>query len=200
MVRIKRDADGNRLRKPNPLREYSIAISQFLLDKDIAYEQGVLDQIKTQRGAMMKTVTARAEAQKAEQDRLTAEAKGKAAVMKARYAAEVEKERAVVNAQREKQVAELQAAKKLAVAKLDRETAEQFKQAEILRGQGEAERKRLALPADGALRPSSRHTRPSRRAGRRPSLLERCPIPSSGPAREDPARTATFRPRSSCGR
>ncbi len=151
VVRVKRDLDGNPMRKPNPLTAYGVTVSQFLLDKDIDYEEGVLNQIKTQRDAMMKTVTARAEAQKAEQDKITAEAKGKAAVMTAKYAAEVEKQTAVVNAEREKAVAELQAQKELEVAKLDRQEAEQFKAAEVLRGQGEAERKRLVLAADGAL-------------------------------------------------
>jgi hypothetical protein len=151
VVRIKRDSDGNPLRKPNPLQEYNISISQFLLDKDIAYEKGVLDQISTQRDAMMKTVTARAEAQKAEQDRLTAEATGKANVMRAKYEAEVEKETAVVNALREKEVAETNAQRALEVAKLARQAAEEIKQEQILLGQGESERKRLVIQADGAL-------------------------------------------------
>jgi regulator of protease activity HflC (stomatin/prohibitin superfamily) len=151
VVRIKRDADGNPLRKPNPLKEYGITVSQFLLDKDIAYEEGVLEQIKTQRDAMMKTVTARADATKAEQDRITAEAQGRANVMRAQYEAEVEKATAVVNAQREKEVAETNAARELEVAKLAKEAAEQTKQQQILLGQGEAERRRLVLAADGAL-------------------------------------------------
>jgi regulator of protease activity HflC (stomatin/prohibitin superfamily) len=151
VVRIKRDADGNPLRKPNPLKEYGITVSQFLLDKDIAYEEGVLEQIKTQRDAMMKTVTARADATKAEQDRITAEAQGRANVMKAQYEAEVEKATAVVNAQREKEVAETNAARELEVAKLAKEAAEQTKQQQILLGQGESERRRLVLAADGAL-------------------------------------------------
>jgi hypothetical protein len=150
-VRIKRDEDGNPLRKPNPLQEYTISISQFLLDKDIAYEKGVLDQISTQRDAMMKTVTARAEAQKAEQDRITAEATGRANVMKAKYEAEVMKETAVVNAEREKAVAETNANRKLEVAKLARAAAEETKLQQILLGQGESERRRLVLAADGAL-------------------------------------------------
>jgi hypothetical protein len=150
-VRIKRDEDGNPLRKPNPLQEYTISISQFLLDKDIAYEKGVLDQISTQRDAMMKTVTARAEAQKAEQDRITAEATGRANVMKAKYEAEVMKVTAVVNAEQDKAVAETNANRDLEVAKLARAAAEETKLQQILLGQGESERRRLVLAADGAL-------------------------------------------------
>lgn len=152
VVRIKMGADGKPVRKPNPLHEYGITITQFLLDKDIAYEQGVLDQIKTQRDAMMKTVTARADATKAEQDRLTAEATGRANVMTAKYKAEVEKETAVVDAQREKEVAETNATRELEVAKLMAAAAEQTKMKDILLGQGESERRRLVLAADGALK------------------------------------------------
>ncbi len=151
VVQVKRDKDGKPVRKPNPLQDYGISISQLVLDRTFEYEEGVLEQIKTQRDAMMKTVTARAEAQKAEQDAITIEAKGKASVMQAKYTAEVEKESAVVSAQREKEVAELAAQRQLEVAKLEKEAAEQTKQKDILLGQGEAERKRLVLAADGAL-------------------------------------------------
>lgn len=151
IVKIRLDAKGQPQRKPNPLKEYGITVSQFLLDKRPDYEEGVLAQIKTQRDAMMKTVTARADATKAEQDRITAEAQGKAEVMTAQYKAEVEKTTAVVNAQREKAVAETKAQQQLEVAKLEKEAAEQTKQKDILLGQGEAERKRLVLAADGAL-------------------------------------------------
>jgi hypothetical protein len=151
IVQIKRDKDGKPIRKPNPLQTYNISISQLVLDRTFEYEGGVLEQIKTQRDAMMKTVTARAEAQKAEQDAITIEAKGKASVMQAKYTAEVAKESAVVNAQREKEVAELNAKRQLEVARLDKQSAEETKQKDILLGQGEAERKRLVLAADGAL-------------------------------------------------
>jgi len=128
------------MRKPNPLREYQITASQFFIDKDLDYEEGVLAQIKNQRDARMKTITAKAEAEKAQQDVITAEARGKADVMKAKYEREVQKEKAVVAA-----------TESLRVAELDRQTAEQEKLANILRGQGEAERKRLVIEADGAL-------------------------------------------------
>ena len=140
IVKIRRDQNGNPMRKPNPLQEYQITASQFFIDRDLEYEEGVLAQIKNQRDARMKTITAKAEAEKAQQDLITAEARGKADVMQARYEREVEKEKAVVAA-----------TESLRVAELDRQTAEQEKQANILRGQGEAERKRLVIQADGAL-------------------------------------------------
>ena len=139
-VKVRVNEDGQALRKPNPLAEFGVQVTQFNLDKDLNYEEGVLQQIQTQRDAYMKTVTARAEAIKAEQDRKTAEAKGKANVMQAKYTKEVEKIEAVVTAQ-----------KNLEVAELDKRRAAEEKQANILRGQGEAERKRLVINADGAL-------------------------------------------------
>lgn len=151
VVRIKTDKDGKPLRKQNPLNEYGIIISQFILDKDFDYEEGVREQMKTQRDAMQKTVTARAEAIKAEQDRVTAEATGRANVMEAKYKAEVSKETAVVDAQKALEVAKTDAQRKLEVARLEKQAAEETKQQQILLGQGEAERRRLNLAADGAL-------------------------------------------------
>lgn len=62
-----------------------------------------------------------------------------------------DKEVAETAANRDKAVAETQGAARLAVATLDQKAAEQKKQEQILLGQGEAERKRLVLEADGAL-------------------------------------------------
>lgn len=151
VVHIKYGEDGRPVRKPNPLNDFSIQISQFFLDKDFGYEEGVLMQISNQRDAMMKTVAAKAEAEKAQQDRLTAEAQGQANVMAAKYEAEVEKERAVVEARKRKEVAETEASQRLEVAKLDKLAAEQYKQEKLLRADGDAEYKRRVMQADGAL-------------------------------------------------
>jgi len=151
IVHIKYDAEGRPVRKPNPLNAFSIQISQFFLDKDFGYEEGVLMQISNQRDAMMKTVAAKAEAEKAQQDRLTAEAQGQANVMTAKYEAEVEKERAVVEARKRKEVAETEASQRLEVAKLDKTAAEEYKQMQILRAEGDSEYKRRVMQADGAL-------------------------------------------------
>ena len=87
------------------------------------------------------------------------EAEGKAKVAWERYEEEQKKIRAVVQAQERLDVAELEKSKamveaqqRLEVAALDRKAASETKQEEILLGQGEAERKRLILQADGALK------------------------------------------------
>ncbi len=100
----------------------------------------------------MAVATAAAQAKKAEQDAKTMEAQGKARVTKAKYEEEELKIKAVVQAQRDKEVAETQARKLLEVAKLEKQAAEFQKQRDILQGQGEAEKKRLIIQADGALK------------------------------------------------
>ena len=88
----------------------------------------------------MAVETARAMAKEAEQKALTVEAEGKAEVMRVRYEQEQHKIAAVV-----------QAEKVLEVAILSKEAAAQTRQQLILLGQGEGERKRLVMAADGAL-------------------------------------------------
>ena len=136
---IKLDATGVPLHQRNPLEGLDIRLANFEI-KEFVYADKVQEQIATQQEALMAVATARAQAQQAEQDALTTEAKGKAQVMQARYEEEEIKARAVVQAQMQ-----------LEVAELEKKAAEETKQKEILLGQGEAERKRLALEADGAL-------------------------------------------------
>ncbi len=138
-VRTKRDKDGNILRKPNVLTAYGLTVKQFII-KEIDYEKNVDAQIAMKQQALMKTVAAKADAEKARQDRLTAEEVGRKNVMEAKYKKEVEKIEAVTTAR-----------KKLDVAKLDRLAAAETKQKLILLGQGEAARKRAVMIADGAL-------------------------------------------------
>ena len=136
---IQVDATGSPIHQHNPLEGMGIKLANFEI-KEFVYAKKVREQIATQQEALMAVATARAQAQQAEQDALTREAKGKAQVMQAKYEEEEIKVRAVV-----------QAEQKLEVARLEKDAAEQQKEKEILLGQGEAERKRLVLEADGAL-------------------------------------------------
>ena len=155
---IKKDDQGNYVYQRNPLQGLGINLANFEV-KLFDYTEKVRAQISTQQTAMMAVATARAKAQQAEQEALMAEAKGKAMVATEKYKEEQKKVRAVVQAQQRLEVAELdrtravvQAKQRLDVAKLDRAAARETKQQEILIGQGEAERKRLILRADGALK------------------------------------------------
>lgn len=168
-VLIKNDTNGMPLRLQNPLSKFGIKVAQLVIDRDFSYEKGILSQIEAQRTAFMNTVTARAEAQKAMQDAITAEATGKAEVTTARYRQLVQKEQATVEAEKlkevaiieaekqkavtevEKQKAEIQAQQRLMVAELDKKAAEQTKLAQIAIGEGEAARKAAVMNADGAL-------------------------------------------------
>ena len=144
------DKNGNFRREGNPMEGTGISFDAFRITA-IKYPQVVESQIEAQRKAIMEVETARANAKKAEQDAKTIEMKGKADVMQSKYEKEQEKVKAIVEAQQQKEVAELHAAKELAVAKLMKMAAKEEKERQILLGQGESERKKLVMNADGAL-------------------------------------------------
>jgi len=148
---IKKDSDGNYLREQNPLEGTGIRLANFEI-KQFVYEEKVRLQISEQQENLMAIATARAQAERAEQDAKTSEARGKTEVMKVRYEQLKVKEKAVIEAHQEKEVAETKAHKELEVAKLATLSAKETKQKEILLGQGEAARKKLVMAADGALK------------------------------------------------
>jgi hypothetical protein len=106
----------------------------------------------------MGIITAKADAERARQEALTAEEQGKKNVMVDRYTKEQEKIQAVVDAEKEKEVAVTKAKQLVLVAEQEKLEAEQkrlgaveYKQEQILRGEGDGEYKRLVMSADGAL-------------------------------------------------
>lgn len=121
------------------LNEFGIRIVNFA-PSDIDYDKVVEEQFKRQQDITMQVQTAMAQTREAEQRKLTSEADGKANVTKAQYEKEVEKIKAVTEAQQ-----------RLEVATLKAKESEQYKRSEILQGEGEAERKKLVMSADGAL-------------------------------------------------
>lgn len=180
-VSIRRDAKGTPLRQESALSHYGIKATQLIISRDFEYESGILAQITAQREAFMQTVTARAEAQRAAQDAITAKAKGEASIATAEAEKLVEKKRAVVaaeqakeialiqaqrevdvatkekltaetNAQKAASVAQIEADQRLKVAQLNKSIADQDKAAAIAKGEGEATARKLILEADGALK------------------------------------------------
>ncbi|MFC1645329.1 SPFH domain-containing protein [Patescibacteria group bacterium] len=154
---IKYGDDGLPMQFPSDLKEYGITVSGYQIT-DWDFEPKTLAQIATKREATMAIITAKANAERAKQDAITAEEQGKANVMTAKYEKEVEKQRAVVDAEMAKEVAVINATRNVDVAaqqKLEAEqkklTAAEYKQEQILRGEGDASYKRLVLEADGAL-------------------------------------------------
>jgi len=145
------DKKGNVLReKEHLLYGTGIRIANFEV-KQFDYPDRVEKQIAQQQENLMAIATARSLAERAKQDTVTAEEKGKANVMTAKYTEEVEKIKKVVVAQREKEVAETHAQKELEVQKLLKLAAREEKQRLILLGEGESTRKKLVMNADGAL-------------------------------------------------
>lgn len=121
------------------LSKHGIKVVNFA-PRQLDYDEVVKKQIAAQQTITMEVQTARAKALEAEQNRITAEATGKALVMTAQYRQEVIKVTAVTLAQQN-----------LEVATLDAKSAEQTKRRDILLGEGEATRKELVMRADGAL-------------------------------------------------
>ena len=139
------------------LADYGIDVNGFQIT-DWDFEPKTLQQIATKREATMAIITAIANAERAKQDAITSEEQGKANVMTAKYEKEVVKEQAVVDAEREKQVAVIAAEKSVEVARQQKLEAEQkklaaveYKEEQILRGEGDGAYKRLVIEADGAL-------------------------------------------------
>lgn len=107
---------------------------------ELKYDKIVEDQIAQRQQATTQVQIAQANAKKAEQEKLTTEAQGAANAAKAKWEQETIKAKVVTEAEQ-----------KLRVAELAAQEAAQFKKEQILRGEGEAERRRLVMSADGAL-------------------------------------------------
>lgn len=116
------------------VRTYNLAINQ------LDYDDVVEKQIQQQQQMIMQVQTSIAQAKQAEQSAITAAKNGEAEAAKAKWEQEVIKARVVTEAQQQ-----------LEVATLNTKAAEQFKQAETLKGEGEANRRKLVMAADGAL-------------------------------------------------
>lgn len=142
VVELVRDSSakgGIARQEDSPLATFGIHTYNLSINS-IKYDENVEAQITTQQKAIMQVQTAIAEAKQAEQKAITAEKEGQAEAAKAKWEQEVIKAKVVTEAEQNKEV-----------AKLDKEAAVFKKEEQILLGQGEAERKRLVMNADGAL-------------------------------------------------
>lgn len=104
------------------------------------YEDRVETQIQAQQKATNNAVVSAANAKSADQAAITAEAEGRALAAKAKWEQEVLNAKTVATAQAQ-----------ILIADASVKEAEAFKRAETLRGEGEANRKRLVMEADGQL-------------------------------------------------
>lgn len=122
----------------SPLNEYGIRT--YNLEIKVAYDKAVEDQIQEQQRLAMSVQTAMATSKQAEQRVLTVAKEGEANAAKAKWDQEVVKAKLVTEGE-----------SKLAVATLDNNTAEQYRQATLKRADADATYRKRVMEADGAL-------------------------------------------------
>ena len=106
-VEVELDSSGNPIiDKVSPFETYGITVVQFVI-KDIDFDKTIDALIAKKKEAEQQKVVARANAERAKQDAITAEEEGKARVAKAKADEEVEKIKAVTQAEKEYEVARL---------------------------------------------------------------------------------------------
>lgn len=136
VIRIKLDKDGKRvISKPSPLNRYNVEVINFVI-KDFDFDEKTQAIIVKKKEAEQEKVVARAKAERAKQEAITASEEGKAKVALAEAAALVEKKTAVINAEKETEVAKQ--------AKLK---AKEEAEATLNTGRAEAEANRLKVSA-----------------------------------------------------
>lgn len=140
VVEIVVGADGFPARSaPSQITEHGIKLYPVTINT-IRYNDVVEGQIKERQKATTQVQIAQANARRAEQDAITTARQGEANAAKSKWDQET------INA---KEIA--LAEKDLRVATLSAQQAEQYKKEQILKGEGEAEYKKLIITADGAL-------------------------------------------------
>jgi len=140
LVQIVKDSNNNPLRQEDsPLTRFNIKMYNLSLNS-VDYSDTVEAQIAAQQQATQAVQTAMATAKKAEQDAITAEKEGEASATKAKWEQETENAKVVATAEG------------LAKAAEQNKLAAGFnKDAAILDGEGQAEKKRLLTQANNNL-------------------------------------------------
>lgn len=140
VVEVVRDDKGLPKRQQGSiLEQYGIHLQPMSIER-LSYSSTVDKQIAARQEATQSVQLSQAAARKAQQDTITAEENGKAAAARAKWEQETIKAKLVTEAQQ-----------KLEVATLAAKEAEAYKREQVLRGEGDAERRRLVMSADGAL-------------------------------------------------
>lgn len=161
-VEIEKDSKGNNIRSTeSPLAEFAVKTFNYTIN-EVKYEERVEKQIKDQQDATMAVQLAIINSKRAEQDILTTKKQGEADAAKAEWlqkaiAAKSEQEAimkknvAMTEAEQKYEVALKESQQKLQSAELSAKAAEQKKLEEISLGEGESQRRKLVMEADGAL-------------------------------------------------
>lgn len=136
VMAIKNNVKGEPIvAEESAFKRYGIELVQLVIN-DVVFDDKTNELIAERKKADQQKVVARANAERAKQDAITAEEVGKANVAEAEAKALVEKKTAVVAAQKEKEVAEQKALQ-----------AEQEKKATIARGEADAMAAKLKVAA-----------------------------------------------------
>ncbi len=152
---------GLKRQEESVLSKFGMSLSNFTTN-NISYSAKVQQRVDALFAAASDIQVATLNAKKAEQDKKTAEERGKAeattAEWKAKTAAAEETENARkiaaiqnIEAQRDKDVAIIEANKKREVAEQEKITASLYREAQILRAEADSTYKRMVMQADGAL-------------------------------------------------
>jgi hypothetical protein len=132
--------------KGMPKRQQGSILSDFNIKllpmsiTELKYDKIVEDQIAQRQSATTQVQIAQANARKAEQEAITTAKQGEANAAKAKWEQETIKAKVVTEAEQ-----------KLRVAELAAKEAEQYKREQILRGEGDSQRRQAMMAADGAL-------------------------------------------------
>lgn len=136
-VEIVNDSKGLPIRQEKSLiQETGVLLNNLSFGK-FEYDKVVQEQIATQQKLTMQVQIGMANVNRAKQDAITSEEQGKATATKIKWEKEAEKTAAVTEAEKVRDV-----------AKLTADAEEQNKRANILKGQGESEYKRLVTQAN----------------------------------------------------
>ena len=140
LVTIAVDEKGQTARESkSQLTDYGLVLQPVAIN-NIKYDDTVETQITERQKATTAVQISKANAIRAEQEKLTTISQGEANAAKAKWEQEVENAKTIATAQA-----------KVTIANASVQEADAFKKAEILRGEGEATRKQLVMNADGAL-------------------------------------------------
>lgn len=135
-VNITHDKDGNPvIADESAFKAYGIEIIQFVIN-DIDFDDKTDELIAKRKEAEQEKVVAKANAERAKQDAITATENGKAKIAEAEAVALVKKKTAVIQAEQEKEIAEQNAMKAI-----------EEKKAIIAKGEAEAEAAKLKVAA-----------------------------------------------------
>ncbi|UEM08115.1 hypothetical protein JL101_035550 (plasmid) [Skermanella rosea] len=136
LVKVRLREDGKPfIAEPSTFDRYNVELVQLVIN-DIDFDEKTDELIAKRKEAEQEQVVAKANAERAKQDAITAQERGKANVAQAEAESLVEKKRAVIAAEKEREVAEEQALK-----------AEEEKKAIIARGEAEARANALKVSA-----------------------------------------------------